>query len=73
MLISDWGNFCIRKICMKSGIVSTFAGTPNERGSRNGPKEQALFTEITKILFSPDGKFVFICDSNNLRLIKIKN
>jgi hypothetical protein len=43
VLVCDSYNSCIRKICLKSGQVTTFAGIPGEHGFRNGPKEQATF------------------------------
>jgi WD40 repeat protein len=63
----------IRKICVKSGQVSTFCGNPNEKGLRNGPKEQAIFDSITSLAFSKCGKFLIICDKTNIKYMKIKN
>jgi WD40 repeat protein len=73
VLVSDFYNSCIRKICMESGQVSTFAGISGEGGYRNGPKEQATFTHLRHITFSPDGKFLFICEQRTIKYIKIKN
>jgi WD40 repeat protein len=68
-------NHCIRKICMKSGQVSTFSGNPNVDGFKNGLKEQAMFYLPTSLTFSPDGKYIFICDCYNhcIRLICVKS
>jgi WD40 repeat protein len=66
----------IRKICISSGQVSDFAGIEHFSMdiTRNGPKEQALFSRINDLSFSPDGKFLIICSySNNTKYIKIKN
>lgn len=73
ILICDWSNHCIRKICLVSEVVSTFAGIPGVEGYRNGPKEQAKFSYPSNLTFSQDGKFVIICDKNRIRYIKIKN
>jgi WD40 repeat protein len=75
ILLCDFGNYCIRKICLKSKQVSTFAGNPNECGSRNGPKEQATFQEMKNLSFSPDGSFLLVCDTWNhcIRRICLKS
>lgn len=73
VLIVDGHNHCIRKICMDSEQVSTFAGIPKEIGLRNGPKEQSLFEYPISLTFSKDGKFLVICDQNKISYMKIKN
>jgi hypothetical protein len=72
-LVCDASTYCIRKIGFESGQVSTFAGIPNEKGTKNGPKEQALFNYPTSLTFSKCGKFIIISDQNNLKYMKIKN
>jgi WD40 repeat protein len=74
-LVSSDVNCCIRKICLTSGHVSTFAGIPNEyeSESRDGLKEQALFKHITNLTLTRCGKFVIFFDENNIKYIKIKN
>jgi DNA-binding beta-propeller fold protein YncE len=62
VLVCDYANHCIRKICLDSKQVTTFAGIPGLEGSRNGPKEQALFDIPIDITFSPDSTFVLVCD-----------
>jgi DNA-binding beta-propeller fold protein YncE len=71
VLVCDVYSHCIRKICLKSGQVSTFAGTPLKRGSRNGPKEQALFYGPRNLTFSKNGKYVLVCDTDNHCIRKI--
>jgi WD40 repeat protein len=73
ILVCDSSACCIRKISVKSGIVSTFAGIPNKKGVRNGPKEQTLFYFPESCIFSKCGKFIIICDDNNVKYMKIKN
>jgi hypothetical protein len=53
--------------------VSTFAGIPKEKGSRTGPKEQALFDLPDKLTFSKCGKFRIVSNINNIKDMKIKN
>lgn len=71
LLVCDSGNHCIRKICLKTKIVSTFAGIPEQSGCRHGPKEQALFEKPTHITLSPDKSLLIICDKNCIRSIKL--
>jgi hypothetical protein len=73
MFVCEKKNYCIRQICMKSGNISSFAGIPGVRGSRNGPKEQALFHLPTTLTLSKNNKFLIICDRLNVKYIKIKN
>jgi WD40 repeat protein len=73
ILVCDTFNFCIRKICLKTNQVTTFVVLTNEQGSRNGPKEQATFNYPHYQTFSPDGKFLFICDRRTIKYIKIQN
>jgi WD40 repeat protein len=72
ILVCDMLNDCIRKICLKTEQVTTFAGIPTQYGSRNGPKEQALFKRPSSITFTKCGKFIILCDYNNIKYIKIK-
>lgn len=67
-------NSCvIRKICISSREVSTFAGIPHpDYETRNGPKEQAKFVDITHLSFSLDGKMLIVCDRDEIKCIKIK-
>jgi hypothetical protein len=53
--------------------VSTFAGIPKEKGSRIGPKEQALFASPENLTFSKCGKFIIVSNINNIKYMKIKN
>jgi WD40 repeat protein len=75
IFVCDTKNNCIRKICVKSGEVTTFAGMVHIKKTRdrNGPKEQSLFKTPNSLTFSKDGKFLIICDLKNIKYIKIKN
>ena len=64
----------IRKITT-NGIVSTYAGQipvngQAQRGYQDGPKENALFGDITDMAFGPDGELYF-CDEANKKIRKI--
>ena len=64
----------IRKITT-NGIVSTYAGQipvngEAQRGYQDGPKENALFGDITDMAFGPDGE-LYLCDAANKKLRKI--
>jgi DNA-binding beta-propeller fold protein YncE len=74
ILVCDYWNHCIRKICVKSGQVSVFAGSPRKKGHRNGSKEQALFESPNKLTFSNDGTYILMCDwwNNCIRKICVK-
>jgi sugar lactone lactonase YvrE len=82
MFVCDSSNHLIRRICMESGNVTTFAGSnhgntnrQSDYKTRDGAKEQALFICPSNITFSPDGKFLIICDfwGCSIRAIKVKN
>jgi hypothetical protein len=57
---------------LKSGQISTFAGIPFGCGSKNGPKEQALFENLSNVIFTKNGKFIIFCDNNMIKFMKIK-
>ena len=64
----------IRKITT-TGIVSTYAGQipvngEAQRGYRDGPKENALFGDITDMAFGPNGGLYF-CDAANKKIRRI--
>jgi sugar lactone lactonase YvrE len=63
----------IRKIFLNSRQISTFAGIMDQKGSRNGLKEQALFTKLSNILITHNGKNILFCCNNNIKYIKIRN
>jgi WD40 repeat protein len=73
ILVCDTDNFCIRKICLQTEIVSTFAGIPSQKGSRNGAKEHAIFNYPICLTFSPDGKYILVCDLQNIRKICLES
>ncbi|MFZ4773744.1 MAG: LamG-like jellyroll fold domain-containing protein [Terrimicrobiaceae bacterium] len=52
LYVGDYSNQVIRKVDTKTGYTTTFAGTPNAAGNRNGAGNQALF-------YSPAGVTVW--------------
>lgn len=74
VLICDYLNHCIRQLDIESGIVSTFAGTPREKGFANGSSNEAKFFYPFCCKYSPDGSIVLVCDKGNncIRRIDVK-
>ncbi|MDR3134361.1 MAG: IPT/TIG domain-containing protein [Prevotellaceae bacterium] len=66
----DTGNHCIRKMT-REGVVSTFAGRPEESGYVDGELREAQFKGPEGILYDKDTKTFYIADSGNRRIRKI--
>ena len=75
LFITDMANHVIRKIDMKTGIVSTIAGTgkPGYSGD-NKPATQARLKQPHSLQFSPAGD-LYICDIGNhvIRRVDMKS
>ncbi|TLD72632.1 hypothetical protein FEM03_00720 [Phragmitibacter flavus] len=71
LYIVDMTNHCVRKVDMKTGIISTIAGTgkPGYSGD-GGPAKDAQFKQPHSIQFGPDGD-LYICDIGNHVIRKI--
>jgi streptogramin lyase len=69
LYIADMSTHTIRRVDMKSGIISTFAGTgkPGFSGD-GGPASNASFRDPIAIQFTPDGSALVICDIGNHRI-----
>ncbi len=64
-------NHLIRKVAMKTAIISTIAGTGKQGFSGDdGPATEATFSRPHSIQFAPNGD-LYICDIGNHRLRKI--
>ncbi len=63
LFVADRGNSTIRKI-EPSGLVTTIAGAPLERGSTDGPVAVARFNKPSAVYAAPDGR-VFISEEGN--------
>lgn len=74
LYIVDMVNHAVRKIDMKTGIISTIAGT-GEAGysGDSGPATRATLAQPHSIQFGPDGN-LYICDIKNhvIRLLDMK-
>jgi len=71
LYIVDMGNNAVRKVDMKSGVITTFAGTgkPGYSGD-GGPAKDAQFKQPHSIQFDAAGD-LFICDIGNHVLRKV--
>ncbi|HEY3836272.1 MAG TPA: hypothetical protein VGL72_06855, partial [Bryobacteraceae bacterium] len=63
--IADMGNHAVRKVSMKTGIITTIAGTGESGYSGDGgPAVSAQLNQPHSIQFGPDGA-LYICDVGN--------
>lgn len=71
LYIVDMGNNAVRKVDLKTGVITTFAGTgkPGYSGD-GGPAKDAQFKQPHSIQFDPAGD-LFICDIANHVLRKV--
>ncbi len=71
LYIVDMGNNAVRKVDLKSGVITTFAGTGKAGYSGDGgPAKDATFKQPHSIQFDPAGD-LFICDIGNHVLRKV--
>jgi streptogramin lyase len=65
LFVADMANHVVRKIDLKTGLISTAVGTgqPGYSGD-GGPADQAQLKQPHSIQFGPDGA-LFICDIGN--------
>ena len=75
LLISDSGNHAIRRMYYNSNFntysVSTYAGTPGQAGSGNGPALTAQFNSPVGIVNDPFGGGFLVVDKGNNQLRRI--
>ncbi len=74
LFIVDMSNHAIRKVDMKTKLISTFAGTGEPGyGGDGGPASKAQFKQPHSIQFGPDGS-LYVCDIGNhvIRRIDMK-
>ena len=68
MYLSDMSTSTIRRVDMKTGIISTSAGTGKPGfGGDGGPAAAAALKDPISIQFGPDGR-LYICDIGNHRI-----
>ena len=70
LYVSDTHNHLVRKIDLKTNLVSTFAGIPNSKGfsGDGGPATEAKLNTPISISLTPDEKTMLISDISNLRI-----
>ena len=70
LYVSDTHNHLIRKIDLKTNLISTFAGIPNSKGfsGDGGPATEAKLNTPISITLTPDEKTILISDISNLRI-----
>jgi sugar lactone lactonase YvrE len=68
IFVADSDNHCIRRI--SSGVVSTFAGSPQVWGSADGTGTNAQFNGPVGLVFDAHGN-LFVSDANNDTIRKI--
>lgn len=72
LFIADTANHAIRRIDLKTGVITTVAGKGETRGysGDGGPAIEALFNGPHSLQFSPSGD-LFVCDVGNHVIRKI--
>jgi DNA-binding beta-propeller fold protein YncE len=70
LYLSDTENLTIRQVDVASQAVTTIAGVAGQRGTTDGPAEQALFGEPEGIALDPSGNYLYISDTDN-NLIRV--
>lgn len=71
-LITDSGNYTIRKLVLASGAVTTLAGSPSQAGSVDGVGSTARFHFPYGIAISDNGSVAVIADSSNYTVRKLE-
>lgn len=74
LYISDMSTHTIRRVDMKTGTISTFAGSGIAGfGGDGGPADKAQMKDPIAIQFGPDGR-LYICDigNNRIRAVDLK-
>src|SRR6185369_15275003 len=75
MYIADTLNHRIRKVDLKTGVISTFAGTGTAGFSGDGgPAAKAAFNGVFAIALNPAGDKLYVADLSNrrIRMITLK-
>lgn len=71
LFVADTNNCCVRRVDMKTGMISTVAGTGVKGFSGDGgPATKAQFGLVYSMAFDPEGNLV-LCDLDNKRLRRV--
>jgi len=73
MYFVEMKNHLVRKVDLKTGVISTFAGTgkPGFAGD-GGPAEKAQFNQPHAIQFNRHGTALYVCDIGNHRVRQVR-
>ncbi|MBY0230043.1 MAG: hypothetical protein K2W96_12235 [Gemmataceae bacterium] len=71
LYVAEAGNHCVRRIDLKTGTISTVAGS-GKKGYEGdaGPATKAAFNEILALAVTPEGD-LYLCDRLNRRIRKV--
>ena len=69
LFVADANNHCVRKIS-STGVVTTFAGTPDADGCVDGAGANARFSKPAELAFDPRGN-LYVADAFNHTLRKV--
>ena len=66
--VTDCSNHCIRRVCLKTFVVYTYAGTPRSSGFADGPGNYSKFYCPTGIAFCAKKNVLYVADQGNNRI-----
>jgi hypothetical protein len=66
--VTDSENYCIRRVCLKTFVVDTYAGTPGEPGFADGPGKDSKFKNPAGIAFCDKKNVLYVADQLNHRI-----
>lgn len=72
LYIADTYNHTIRKVDSTTGDVTTIAGTPGVEGNSDSSESPALFSSPTDVIADATGENIFIIDTNNHVIRRMK-
>src|SRR3954454_23729337 len=71
LYVAEANNHCVRKVDLKTGVISTVAGTGKKGFSGDGgPATKATFDEPYAVVVSPEGD-LYVVDRLNARVRKV--
>ena len=75
LFVADSANYIVRKIDLRTGQVTTLAGSPGLSGFANGRGEAALFSYPTGLALGLRSRQLFVCDPFNhaVRVVHVES